>query len=304
MDPETGGVGAHSWASIVPDSEFSHPYLAITQDVWLDVAHPEFGMSRSLLCRSVRFINSILKAPLAENRTPFEQQEYFNSLTDGLIVATVEKLNFLISSATTDSSLLDPFVVTNPFVVTEPKADSVRLLFLIVTFSVSTLDKNSSFIKKYFSSVRESLKKFYIRSLTDINLYTNINLYWHPEVYILIIPGFGIISHVVAAFSNKPIFGQYGSLIYYFRLTQKTVCRKSKIFKLKSLLLDTLNNFVLFFVKILAILDNPQITKSRSLPEQGSYKLRIIDFSSLSSKVGISEAIRFLSADQLLKILF
>ncbi len=42
------------------------------------------------------------------------------------------------------------------------------------------------------------------------------HIFWffgHPEVYIMILPAFGIVSQVIPAFSRKPLFG-YSSMVY------------------------------------------------------------------------------------------
>lgn len=132
----------------------------------------------------------------------------------------------------------------------------------------------------------------------------NLDNYINREYYcyILIIPGFGVISTTISASSNKKVFGQDGPLI---TLMQQTIRRKLIEIKIQTTFEDIIflikvkvQNVTMFVKGALFPINNPPITKAPNL----TYVLNLKSKTSLSKRlsmwVGISEAIRLFSTQR------
>ncbi len=81
-------------------------------------------------------------------------------------------------------------------------------LLIVAAFPVLTATLSMLLLDRYFGF-------HFFTNTAGGNMMMFINLIWawgHPEVYILILPAFGIFSEVISTFSRKPLFG-YRSMV-------------------------------------------------------------------------------------------
>lgn len=80
----------------------------------------------------------------------------------------------------------------------------VMLIFPVITVALALLGLDRYMDMHFFTTTGGG----------DQMLYVNLIWIWgHPEVYVLVLPAFGIYSEIVATFSRKPLFG-YVTMVY------------------------------------------------------------------------------------------
>ncbi|GAB3028877.1 cbb3-type cytochrome c oxidase subunit I [Bowmanella dokdonensis] len=93
-----------------------------------------------------------------------------------------------------------------PLFVWTTACSSILIIFAFPSLSVATL----------LLALDRTLDMHFFTNDLGGNMMHYVNLFWlwgHPEVYILILPAFGVFSEVIATFSSKTLFG-YRSLVY------------------------------------------------------------------------------------------
>lgn len=83
------------------------------------------------------------------------------------------------------------------------------VILIILAFPILTVSLALLFLDRYFGM-------HFFTSDFGGNQMMYVNLIWawgHPEVYILVLPAFGIFSEVVSTFSKKPLFG-YAAMVW------------------------------------------------------------------------------------------
>ena len=82
-------------------------------------------------------------------------------------------------------------------------------ILIVLAFPVLTVTLGLLFLDRYFG-----MHFFTQQYGGNVMMYINLIWIWgHPEVYILVLPAFGVFSEVVATFSRKKLFG-YKTMVY------------------------------------------------------------------------------------------
>src|SRR5436309_11013898 len=110
------------------------------------------------------------------------------------------------------------------FVTTILKVPAPGMSYLRMTIFCWTALAANLLIVAAFPVLTATLAMLTLDRYLDFHFFTNeaggnmamfVNLIWawgHPEVYILVLPAFGIFSEVISTFSGKPLFG-YRSMV-------------------------------------------------------------------------------------------
>lgn len=118
--------------------------------------------------------------------------------------STVGAINFIVTILNMRAPGMSFFKI--PLFIWQVLVTMFLILFAMPTL---TVDAILLFVERNFGAM------FFLASQGGDPLLWQ-HLFWffgHPEVYILILPAFGIISEVIPVFSRKPIFG-YGAIVF------------------------------------------------------------------------------------------